>query len=178
MRVSKGTKDRRYSIVFGLAALVVLLDQLTKLRVMQLIPLHSGVPVVENFFDLVHIRNRGAAFGFLNSPDIEWQFWLFLAATLVAAGAVISLTRSATRPDRILFCGLGLVFGGAVGNLIDRMRFRAVVDFLDFHLGEWHWPAFNAADVAICCGAALACLSFFRGDRADKAGPTASDRSC
>lgn len=177
MRVSKGTKDRRYHIVFGLAAVVVLLDQVTKLRVMQLLPLHSGVPVVEDFFDLVHIRNRGAAFGFLNSPDIEWQFWLFLGATLVAAGAVISLTHSATRSDSVLFCGLGLVFGGAVGNLIDRMRFRAVVDFLDFHIGEWHWPAFNAADVAICCGAALACLSFLRGVRSDNAGSTAPDRN-
>lgn len=91
-------------------------------------------------FDLVNIRNRGAAFGFLNRSDIEWQFWLFLAATAISAVVVFMLARSARRNETWLFVGLGMVLGGAAGNLIDRIRFRAVVDFLDFFVGQWHCP--------------------------------------
>lgn len=71
------------------------------------------------------------------------------------------LARSARRNETWLFVGLGMVLGGAAGNLIDRIRFRAVVDFLDFFVGQWHWPAFNVADIAICCGAGLVCLSLW-----------------
>ena len=109
----------------------------------------------------MNIRNRGAAFGFLNRSDIEWQFWLFLLATLVAAVAIILLVRTA-QEQPWLFRALGLVMGGALGNLIDRIRFRAVVDFLDIYVGDWHWPAFNVADMAICVGAGLACLLLWK----------------
>ena len=74
---------------------------------------------------------------------------------------VYSFARSAQRGEKLLFWGLGMVLGGAVGNLVDRIRFRAVVDFLDFYVGQWHWPAFNVADIAICCGALLVCLSMW-----------------
>lgn len=151
----------RYRLLSGIAVAVILLDQLAKWWAMTAIPEHRPITVIAGFFDLVNIRNRGAAFGFLNRSDIEWQFWLFLAATLVAVGAIISLVRS-SRYDRLLVLGLGLVLGGALGNLIDRVRFRAVVDFLDFYVGEWHWPAFNVADIAICVGAFLACIAMLR----------------
>lgn len=154
--------DSRYRILLGVAAAVFLCDQLSKFWVMAAIPFYASIPVVPGFFDLVHIRNRGAAFGFLNRHDIEWQFWLFLAATLVAAGIIITLVRAARPDQRCLVAGLGLILGGATGNLLDRIRFRAVVDFLDFHLGSWHWPAFNVADMAICCGAALVCICLWR----------------
>ena len=111
--------------------------------------------------DLVNIRNRGAAFGFLNRSDIEWQFWLFLLATLAAVTAIILLVRSSPEQPW-LFRALGLVMGGALGNLVDRLRFRAVVDFLDIYVGDWHWPAFNVADMAICAGAGLACILLWR----------------
>lgn len=155
----------RYLMLCGLATGVVALDQLTKWWAMTTIPGRQSIPVIPGFFDLVNIRNRGAAFGFLNRSDIEWQFWLFLTATCVAAGAILALVRSAPRHDPLLFTGLGLVLGGALGNLVDRLRFRAVVDFLDFYVGEWHWPAFNVADMAICTGAFLACIAMY------KAGP-------
>lgn len=151
----------RYRMLCGVAAAVILLDQCTKWWAMAAIPEHRVIPVIHGFFDLVNIRNRGAAFGFLNRSDIEWQFWLFLGATLVATAAIISLVRS-SRHDPLLFTSLGLVLGGALGNLVDRVRFRAVVDFLDFYVGEWHWPAFNVADIAICVGAFLACLALYR----------------
>lgn len=157
----------RYKILFGLTLLVLVLDQLSKWAVVTWIPVHRPISVIPGLFDLVNIRNRGAAFGFLNSPDIEWQFWLFLFATLVATWAIVSLVRSATREQPVLFSGLGLVLGGALGNLVDRLRMRAVVDFLDVYWGEWHWPAFNVADMGICVGAFLACICLWKQDRDD-----------
>ena len=154
-------KDNRYRTLLGVGLVVLLLDQLTKLWVMASLPYYGAVTVIPGFFDLVNIRNRGAAFGFLNRSDIEWQFWLFFAATVVSAGVIFLLARSARKGDRFLFWGLGLVLGGAVGNLVDRIRFRAVVDFLDFYVGQWHWPAYKVADIAICCGAVLVCLSLW-----------------
>ena len=154
-------KDTRYRVVLGVGVGALVLDQLTKLWIMASIPLNGGVEVIPGLFDLVNIRNRGAAFGFLNRSDIEWQFWLFLAATAISAVVVFMLARSARRNETWLFVGLGMVLGGAAGNLIDRIRFRAVVDFLDFFVGQWHWPAFNVADIAICCGAGLVCLSLW-----------------
>ena len=159
--MAEPSKDTRYRTVIGVAAGALVLDQLTKIWVMASLPSYGAVTVIPGFFDLVNIRNRGAAFGFLNRSDIEWQFWLFLAATLISAGVIFTLTRSAHREEKLLFWGLGMVLGGAVGNLIDRIRFRAVVDFLDFYVGAWHWPAFNVADIAICCGAGLVCLGMF-----------------
>ncbi len=169
-------KDGRLKVVLGLAAVVTVLDQATKYLVLRAVPAYHSIPVVEGFFDLVNVRNRGAAFGFLNSPDIEWQFWLFLAATLAAVGLILHLTRTAARTDILLFSGLGLILGGAVGNLVDRLRFRAVVDFLDFYIGDLHWPAFNVADIAICCGAVLTCLSLLRAETAEPK-PTPRGRS-
>ena len=145
----------------GLAALVVLLDQISKAAVAQMVPKYGLVTVIPGFFDLVHVYNRGAAFGFLNRPDIEWQFWLFMAATALAVWAIIVLARSA-KHDPLLFCALGLILGGATGNLIDRLRHRAVFDFLDFYVGNWHWPAFNVADAAICLGVLCACLALYK----------------
>lgn len=153
--------DGRYRVIFGLMLACVLLDQLTKAAVTAALPLYGSVRVVPGLFDLVHVRNRGAAFGFLNRPDIDWQFWLFLLATLLACAIILSMARTA-RYSRALFVGFGLILGGAVGNLIDRVRLRAVIDFLDVYVGAWHWPAFNVADVAICVGALLAALALWR----------------
>ena len=153
---------RRYRIL-GIAAIVALvLDQVSKWAVMQFIPEHRPITVIAGLFDLVNIRNRGAAFGFLNDPAIDWQFWLFLGATLIGCGLVIYLMRS-TPPSRLLTLGLAGILGGALGNLIDRVRFRAVVDFLDFYYGQWHWPAFNVADIGICAGAALVLIIIWKG---------------
>jgi len=151
----------RFVMVFSIAAAVIGLDQLTKLWAVTAIPEHHSVPVIAGLFDLVNVRNRGAAFGFLNRSDIEWQFWLFLVATVLAVWAIISLTRAA-QDDKVLFTGFGCILGGALGNLIDRVRFRAVIDFLDFYVGDWHWPAFNVADIAICVGAFLAFIAMYR----------------
>lgn len=151
----------RYRLIFTLAALIVLADQAGKWAVEQFVrPLETIA--VTGFFNLVYVRNHGAAFGFLNDPDMTWQFWLFLAATLIAVCVILFIARKAEENERLLFVALGGILGGAVGNLIDRVRYRAVVDFLDFHLAGWHWPAFNLADIAICVGAGLAALLILR----------------
>ena len=146
-------KDTRYRVVLGVGVGALVLDQLTKLWVMASLPYYGAVTVIPGFFDLVNIRNRGAAFGFLNRSDIEWQFWLFFAATLVSAGVIFMLARSAQRGEKLLFWGLGMVLGGAVGNLVDRIRFRAVVDFLDFRL--INFAVFNFADCCVVVGTIL-----------------------
>ena len=153
----------RWGLLFGSAGALLVLDQVSKWLVMAFIPEHRPVPVIPGFFDLVNIRNRGAAFGFLNRSDIEWQFWLFLAATLVSVWAIAVLARNTRQP--LLLVGLGLILGGALGNLIDRLRFRAVVDFLDIYWRGWHWPAFNVADMGLCVGAACACLAVWQAER-------------
>lgn len=158
----------RFGLLALVALVVIVLDQWTKWLTLAYIPEYRPVPVIPGFFDLVNVRNRGAAFGFLNRSDIEWQFWLFLGATVAAVAAIIALIRSMRDNDRRLVLGLGLVMGGALGNLVDRVRFRAVIDFLDFYIGAWHWPAFNVADVAICLGALLACLSLWRHPREEE----------
>ena len=96
-------KDTRYRVVLGVGVGALVLDQLTKLWVMASLPYYGAVTVIPGFFDLVNIRNRGAAFGFLNRSDIEWQFWLFFAATLVSAGVIFMLARSAHRGEKLLF---------------------------------------------------------------------------
>ena len=154
--------SRRWRFLLFTVPLVMVLDQASKWLVNRLIPLHDCIPVVDGLFNLVNIRNRGAAFGFLNRSDIDWQLWFFLAATIVACLIIVQLIRKSGEAP-LLWLGFGLVMGGALGNLIDRLRERAVTDFLDFYWQNAHWPAFNVADIAICVGAGLAGLAIILG---------------
>jgi signal peptidase II len=113
-----------------------------------------GVEVpVTSYFNLVFVLNPGAAFSFLADAG-GWQRWFFTGLTLVVVGVLLFLIRKS--PQQALFClAASLIMGGALGNLVDRLIIGAVIDFLDFHVGGWHWPAFNLADSAITVGAAL-----------------------
>ena len=147
---------------FVVSALIILADQATKAIALGRLAPGERLEVT-GFFNLVLAFNKGAAFSFLAGAG-GWQTPL-LAAFAVAASIVVSvlLVRS---PGRMLFCaGLALILGGALGNLIDRLRFGHVVDFLDFHAGGWHWPAFNVADSAISVGAVLLIVDGFRAHR-------------
>ena len=143
---------------FVLAAAVVVADQGTKAIVLGRFVLGERVEVT-SFFNMVLVYNKGAAFSFL-SDAAGWQTPLLIGFALVAIGIVGTLlVRS---PGKRLLCsGLALILGGALGNLIDRFRYGQVVDFLDFHAGAWHWPAFNVADSAISVGAALLIIEGF-----------------
>jgi signal peptidase II len=144
---------------FGVSAAIVLADQITKWLVLSHFAPGERVELT-GFFNLVLVFNKGAAFSLLASAP-GWQTPLLVAFALAAALIVsFLLLRS---PGRRLFCaGLALILGGAVGNLIDRLRLGQVVDFLDLHAAGWHWPAFNVADSAITIGAALLILDGFR----------------
>jgi signal peptidase II len=132
---------------------VILLDQISKQVVIQALAVHEAVSVIPGFFDLVHVRNRGMAFGLLNRPGMDLTFYILVATTI---GVVLLMLYWLTRVDREdgrVLVALSLIIGGAVGNLIDRLRLKEVVDFLDFYIGPHHWPAFNLADSAITVGA-------------------------
>ena len=136
----------------ALAALVAALDQLSKFAITRRLITGDSIELAP-FFNLVLVHNRGAAFSLLASAP-GWQRELFIAIAVVASVWVVYLLRR--YPRQTLFCfALSLILGGAIGNVIDRVLFGAVIDFLDFHLGGYHWPAFNVADSAITCGAAL-----------------------
>jgi signal peptidase II len=151
----------RYRLILGIALLLAACDQFSKWAVERQIQPFESIRLT-SFCNLVNVRNRGAAFGFLNDPSITWQFWLFSGATALAAGVVFFVAKKAGEKERTLFAALGCILGGALGNLVDRIRFRAVFDFLDIHYAGWHWPAFNLADIAICVGAGLAALLLLR----------------
>jgi len=143
---------------FSLAALVVLLDRATKLAVLEHFRPGEGLEVT-GFFNLVLVFNKGAAFSFLASaPGWQTPFFVTVAAVAVLIIGYLILKD----PGKALFClGLALILGGAVGNLWDRLQWGHVVDFLDFHAGGWHWPAFNVADSAIVVGAGILIVEGF-----------------
>ena len=144
---------------FALALGVVLADQVTKALVLARFSLGERVELT-GFFNMVLVYNKGAAFSFLSDAG-GWQTPALVVFALVAIGVVgYMLWRSPER--RVLAAGLALILGGALGNVIDRLRFGQVVDFLDFHAAGWHWPAFNVADSAITVGAVLLILDGFR----------------
>jgi signal peptidase II len=142
-----------------ISAAIILLDLWTKSLVLARIDLHEAIPIIPNFFQLVHVRNTGAAFGIgANASSEVVPIFLNVGAIAVFCVVVVYALRSAVT-DRILQVGLHLILGGAIGNLIDRFRFGWVVDFLDVYATwggrEHHWPAFNVADSAICIGIVL-----------------------
>jgi len=136
----------------GLSALVIFLDQFTKLWVSRSFAYGENLAVTE-FFNLVLVHNRGAAFSFLSGAG-GWQRWFFSVIAVLASGWMIWLLRK-HRQDPFFCFALSLILGGALGNLIDRVAYGYVVDFLDFYWQMYHFPAFNVADSAVTCGAAL-----------------------
>jgi signal peptidase II len=144
---------------FALAALIIVADQLAKWAVMGYFANRSPREELTGFLNLVLVYNKGAAFSMLADAG-GWQTPLLIAFALAASAIVGTLI--VRNPHKRLFClGLALILGGALGNLIDRVRFGQVVDFLDFHAMGWHWPAFNVADSAITVGAVLLILEGF-----------------
>ena len=152
-------KNAGLMLWLGVAVVVVLLDQVTKITMTRLLA-YGQVEYVNHYLNLVMVYNKGAAFSFL-SDQSGWQRYFFSAlAAAVSIFIVWMLNRNAN--ERLFCWSLSLILGGAVGNLIDRLAYGHVIDFLDFHLNAWHWPAFNVADSAITVGAALFVLDELR----------------
>lgn len=147
----------------GLVALTLLADQGSKeLLLRYLLKAEASVQVLDNFFRLVIVWNPGVSFGFLGGERALPPWVLSLVAVAVCVGLFVWLRR-VDRP--LTGWGIGLVMGGAIGNVIDRARWGAVFDFADFHVGQWHWPAFNVADSAIVVGVGLMLVDSLLGDK-------------
>lgn len=147
-------KSQNFSLMrsLAIATVVLLLDQLGKWSALSNLKL--GIPEeVLPFMNWLLLLNPGAAFSFL-AQSSGWQRWFFTILGLVASLYILSLLRK-NQSDKILSWALSFILGGALGNVLDRLMYGAVVDFIDLHYGNWHWPAFNLADSAICIGAVL-----------------------
>ncbi|RJQ81950.1 MAG: signal peptidase II [Desulfobacteraceae bacterium] len=143
---------RKYVRFVFISGLVVLLDQFSKLLVLHYMPLHHSIHVIPGFFSLTHVHNPGGAFGFMAQNSSPLRHWLFLTAAFFALAMILYFYHQTPRSRPLFGAALGLIFGGAVGNLIDRLRHGEVVDFLDLYIGYLHWPTFNIADSAVTIG--------------------------
>ncbi|MCI0526797.1 MAG: signal peptidase II [Nitrospira sp.] len=157
----------RYLILISIALGIILLDQGTKFLIHRSMHLHESITIVEGFFAITYIRNPGAAFGFLANLSDHFRFYFFIIISIVALIFLGAFFFKTPREDFWTQLGISMVVGGAVGNLIDRLRLGEVIDFLDFFVGSTHWPAFNVADSAISIGLALLILQLFLHSRAE-----------
>lgn len=156
---------------FGaLIALVVFCDQVSKVWIVRHFSLFESLPVLPGFFNLTYLTNTGAAFGFMAGQPALWRHVFFVGVALVAL-FVIAIMYLRLRKESFFYeFSLGLIAGGALGNLIDRIRLGSVVDFLDFYIGSYHWPAFNVADSAITVGVTIFMVySFFHDSKNERA---------
>ncbi len=142
----------RYVLLGLVSAITVLLDQATKLQIMQMMRLHESIPVLPDYFSITYIRNPGAAFGILASSSNGFRLAFFGLTSLFALALLGTIFYRLKPDDWGGQLSIAAVFGGAIGNLLDRVRFGEVIDFLDFYVGTYHWPAFNVADAAISVG--------------------------
>jgi signal peptidase II len=169
IQLKESTIYRAGYLVVSLA--VLLLDQWTKGIVTRAFDVHQSTSVIPGFFDITYVRNSGAAFGLFASVDSSLKAVL-LNSVAVLVFLVVSAyaLRSSHRSIRLQM-GFALILGGAVGNLLDRVRFGYVVDFLDFSISAHHWPAFNVADSAIVAGVGLLFLDMLRNESEETPAP-------
>ena len=147
--------QNKYLKLTIIAGAVIILDQITKAVILYSLPLHHSISVIPGFFSITHIQNPGGAFGFMANQSSALRSIIFLFFSSLAICLIFYFYKKTPEKYSLLAMGLALIFGGAIGNLIDRIRFWKVVDFLDFYVGDLHWPAFNIADSAISIGMAI-----------------------
>ncbi|MEW5724685.1 MAG: signal peptidase II [Thermodesulfobacteriota bacterium] len=144
------------------AAGTVVLDHASKAAVWYYLAPHGQVKVIPGFFDLTFVLNTGVAFGLLSGRSPGFRILGLVTFALCALAVIVYFLHTAKKDERFFVLALALIAGGAVGNAIDRLRLGAVIDFLDFHAGAYHWPAFNVADAGITVGTALIILHLWR----------------
>ena len=146
---------RRCNMLLGVGSLVVLIDQITKIWVDKTMNLYESTPIVPGLLDLHYIRNTGAAFGFLSGSHAGFRIPFFILVSSFAIGIILFLFYKLEDSEVVMPLALSLVLGGAIGNLIDRIRLGEVIDFILFHYKAFRWPAFNIADIGITVGVTL-----------------------
>jgi len=132
------------------------------------IPKHHYITVIDNFFAITHIRNPGVAFGLFAEGPSEYKTYLFIGFSVIAIVAILIFFHQTPQKNRMVRIGLILIFSGAIGNLIDRILYQEVIDFLDFYYGTYHWPAFNIADSCITIGVLLMFADLIQAGRASQ----------
>ena len=163
-------RDRAFVVLIGSVVLVA--DQATKWIVSTRIVLHDRLPIVENYLALTHVRNRGAAFGLFTDVPSETLRTTLVIVSVAAVGLIWAYAREGWHQPGIVIA-FGAILGGAIGNLVDRMRLGYVVDFIDVHWGPYHWPSFNVADAAITVGALSLFIAMARHGDEDEVTETA-----
>lgn len=153
--------ERRYIILLSAGLGTLILDQLTKALVVSRMQLHESVAIIENFLAITYIKNPGAAFGIFAGAGESFRFYFFVSASVAALVFLSVFFLKTPKGDFMSLTGISLVMGGALGNLTDRLRLGEVVDFVDFFIGPYHWPAFNVADSAITVGMGLLIFQLF-----------------
>lgn len=154
------SRNGRYLILALISLSTVALDQISKVQIMQTMRLHESIPVVSEFFSLTYIRNPGAAFGLLASSGQTFRLIFFGLTSVFALGLLGMIFYRLRQDDWVGQLSIAGILGGAIGNLLDRVRFGEVIDFLDFYVNGYHWPAFNVADAAISVGVFFLILHF------------------
>ena len=152
----------RYRILLSVTIISLVLDQWTKWLVDQKMALHESIPLIDNFLALTYVRNKGAAFGIFADSDFRIPF--FVSVSLAAIFGIAWFYRKIAEDQRLLQWALALVFSGAIGNLVDRILYGEVIDFVDAHWYQHHWPAFNVADSCISIGVALLFVDMIRDE--------------
>jgi signal peptidase II len=142
----------RYAKLLMIAGSVCIADQIVKALIVATVPVYQTIPVIPGFFNLTHIYNPGGAFGFLSGSPSVLRHAFFLISSVVAMGLILFLYAKTPPGQGWLEVGLSLIMGGAIGNILDRIRIGKVIDFLDLYIKDLHWPAFNVADSAITIG--------------------------
>jgi signal peptidase II len=150
---------------YGLSAIVFAIDRLSKSMIEAHVSTFDVHPVIPGFFDIVHSQNRGVAFGLMNDSTSAWRTVVLIVFSAAALLLVAGMLWRASRLDRWTATGLALVMGGAAGNLFDRIVWGRVTDFLEFYIGDLHWPTFNVADSCIVIGSGLLLLELLRPKR-------------
>jgi signal peptidase II len=148
-------------VLLGVGSLVVLIDQITKIWVDKTMNLYESTPIVPGLLNLHYIRNTGAAFGFLSGSHAGFRIPFFILVSCLAIGIILFLFYKLEESEIVMPLALSLVLGGAIGNLIDRIRLGEVIDFILFHYKAFQYPAFNVADIGITVGVALLVLKIF-----------------
>jgi signal peptidase II len=153
---------KKYVILSATAAVVVLLDFITKAYIDSHMSLHESLVVIEGFLNVTYVRNPGAAFSFLASASAGLRSVFFLTVTVLAIILVLYYIAKSKTEEPFMIFALSLILSGALGNFIDRVRLGEVIDFIDVHLISYHWPAFNVADSAITAGAFIMLFTLFK----------------
>ena len=162
----------RYSLLLCVAGVVVLLDQITKVWVHRTMRVYDTQTIIPGILDLNYIRNTGAAFGFLSGSHSGFRIPFFILVSVVAVGIILFLFYKLEDSEVMMPVALSLVLGGAIGNLVDRIRLGEVIDFILIHYKAFRWPAFNVADIAITVGVFLLVVRIFFFERGPEDTPS------